>query len=162
MSVGNLHRIQKELSQIKNTNDKLKNVQVEESDLFVWNGVLYPLNPPYSRGAFKIKLIFPREYPFKPPTLEFLTKIYHPNIDENGAVCLSIVNPELWKPATKVTNIIEALIRLIDEPEPEHPLRPDIAELYVKDKKRFLKNAEDFTRKNSEKRCHTSIQFHNC
>uniref|UniRef100_A0A1B6M388 Ubiquitin-conjugating enzyme E2-18 kDa n=1 Tax=Graphocephala atropunctata TaxID=36148 RepID=A0A1B6M388_9HEMI len=162
MSVANLHRIQKELSQIRNSNDKFKNVQVEDSDMFVWNGVLYPINPPYNRGAFKIKMVFPKEYPFKPPTLQFITKIYHPNIDEDGAVCLSIVNPEMWKPATKVTNIVEALVQLIDEPEPDHPLRADIAELYIKDRKKFLKNADEFTRKNGEKRCYASTQHHNC
>jgi Ubiquitin-protein ligase len=58
-------------------------------------------NPPYNKGAFKIEINFPAEYPFKPPKINFKTKIYHPNIDEKGQVCLPIISAENWKPATK-------------------------------------------------------------
>ena len=107
------------------------------------------------------------EYPFKPPKIVFLTKIYHPNIDEKGQVCLPIISPENWKPATKtdqgillyifylcdvVTLVIQALVALVHDPEPEHPLRGEIAEEYTRDKKLFLKKAEDFTLKFAEKR----------
>lgn len=56
---------------------------------------------PYSKGAFKVAIDFPVEYPFKPPKITFLTKIYHPNVDEKGQVCLPIISPDNWKPATK-------------------------------------------------------------
>lgn len=58
-------------------------------------------NPPYNKGAFRIEIVFPAEYPFKPPKIAFKTKIYHPNIDEKGQVCLPIISAENWKPATK-------------------------------------------------------------
>jgi len=58
-------------------------------------------NAPYNKGAFRIEITFPAEYPFKPPKICFKTKIYHPNIDEKGQVCLPIVSAENWKPATK-------------------------------------------------------------
>lgn len=58
-------------------------------------------NPPYNKGAFRIEINFPAEYPFKPPKINFKTKIYHPNIDEKGRVCLPIILPDNWKPATK-------------------------------------------------------------
>lgn len=48
--------------------------------------------------------------------------------------------------------MIQALVALVNDPEPEHPLRADLAEEFLKDRKKFLKNAEEFTRKNSEKR----------
>ena len=48
--------------------------------------------------------------------------------------------------------VIQALVALVNDPEPEHPLRADLAEEFLKDRKKFLKNAEEFTRKNSEKR----------
>lgn len=152
MTSKTIDRLQKELSQLRGSNDKLKNVQVDDDDMFIWNGILCPTNPPYNKGAFRIQIIFPKQYPFKPPVIRFLTKIYHPNIDEQGAVCLNIINTDVWKPATRVSNVVEALIKLIDEPEPDHPLRTDLAELFIKDRKRFLRNAEDFIRKSSEKR----------
>ena len=49
-------------------------------------------------------------------------------------------------------SVIQSLVALVNDPEPEHPLRADLAEEYTKDKKKFNKNAEDFTKKHSEKR----------
>ena len=48
--------------------------------------------------------------------------------------------------------VIQALVNLVNEPEPEHPLRADLAEEYTKERKKFMKNAEEFTKKNGEKR----------
>ncbi len=62
---------------------------------------LFQDNPPYDKGAFRIEITFPAEYPFKPPKISFKTKIYHPNIDEKGQVCLPVISAENWKPATK-------------------------------------------------------------
>ncbi|MED6249138.1 Ubiquitin-conjugating enzyme E2 L3 [Ameca splendens] len=78
-----------------------RNIQVEESNLLSWQGLIVPDNPPYDKGAFRIEIIFPTEYPFKPPKITFKTKIYHPNIDEKGQVCLPVISAENWKPATK-------------------------------------------------------------
>jgi len=49
-------------------------------------------------------------------------------------------------------SVIQALLALVQDPEPEHPLRADLAEEYTKDKKKFLKNAEEYTKKHAEKR----------
>ena len=98
-----------------------KDIRVDESNILQWHGLVVPVsvctglcmaragqmrvlfqaNPPYNHGAFRVEIIFPAEYPFKPPKITFKTKIYHPNIDEKGQVCLPIISPENWKPATK-------------------------------------------------------------
>lgn len=70
----------------------------------------------------------------------------------NPQVCLPIISAENWKPATKTDQVIQALVALVNDPEPEHPLRADLAEEYSKDRKKFMKNAEEFTKRNSEKR----------
>ncbi|XP_060246336.1 ubiquitin/ISG15-conjugating enzyme E2 L6 isoform X9 [Meriones unguiculatus] len=56
---------------------------------------------PYGLKAFRLQIDFPREYPLKPPTLKFITKIYHPNVGEDGLVCLPLISRENWKPYTK-------------------------------------------------------------
>jgi len=146
-------RLQKELGDIQKANIKsFRNINVNDSNMLLWQGLLVPDKEPYNKGAFKIQIDFPAEYPFKPPKVTFLTKIYHPNVDEKGQVCLGIIAPENWKPATKTDQVIESLVSLVHEPEPEHPLRAELAEEYVKDKKKFMKNAEDFTKKHAEKR----------
>jgi len=146
-------RLQKELADLRSSPIRsFRDIHVDEQNILQWQGLIVPDNVPYNKGAFRIEITFPAEYPFKPPRILFRTKIYHPNIDESGQVCLPIILPENWKPATKTEQVIQALVALVNDPEPDHPLRNDIAEEYCKDKKKFLKNAEEFTKKNAEKR----------
>uniref|UniRef100_A0A023F9P6 Ubiquitin-conjugating enzyme E2-18 kDa n=1 Tax=Triatoma infestans TaxID=30076 RepID=A0A023F9P6_TRIIF len=145
-------RLQKELNDIMGAGMKsFRDIRVDENNMFLWRGLIVPENPPFNKGAFKIEIQFPNEYPFKPPRIRFKTKIYHPNIDEKGQVCLPIIG-EKWKPATKTEQVIQSLIALVNDPEPDHPLRADLAEEYAKDKAKFMKNADDYTKKHSEKR----------
>nr|XP_026692144.1 ubiquitin-conjugating enzyme E2 L5-like isoform X2 [Ciona intestinalis] len=72
-------------------------------NILTWKVLLVPECVPYNKGAFHIEINFPAEYPFKPPKITFKTKIYHPNIDEKGQICLPIISPENWKPATKAS-----------------------------------------------------------
>lgn len=143
----------KELQDLKKGGPKyFRDVVVDEQNIFQWTGLLVPEAYPYNKGAFRIEIIFPAEYPFKPPKITFKTRIYHPNVDEKGQICLPIVAVENWKPATKTEQVVQALVSLINEPEPDHPLRGDLAEEYTKDRKKFFKNAEDHTKKYGEKR----------
>jgi len=146
-------RLQKELQEIKKSNVKgFWEIKVDETNILQWQGLIVPDHAPYNKGAFKIEFVFPPEYPFKPPKITFKTKIYHPNIDEKGQICLPIISAEHWKPATKTEQVIDCLVQLVNEPEPDHPLRADLAEEFTKDRKKFFKNAEDFTKKHGEKR----------
>uniref|UniRef100_A0A2I3RRD2 E2 ubiquitin-conjugating enzyme n=1 Tax=Pan troglodytes TaxID=9598 RepID=A0A2I3RRD2_PANTR len=110
--------------------------------------LIVPDNPPYDKGAFRMEIRFPAEYPFKP----LKTTIYHPNNDKKEQVCLQVISAENWKPATKTDQVIQAVIALVNNPQPEHPFRADLAEEYSKDCKKFYKNAKEFTKKYEEKR----------
>ncbi|XP_050411485.1 ubiquitin-conjugating enzyme E2 L3 [Patella vulgata] len=146
-------RLQKELTDLRMSDFRcFQEIKVDDSNILNWQGLIVPDRPPYNKGAFRIEINFPAEYPFKPPKVTFRTKIYHPNIDEKGQVCLPIISTENWKPATKTDQVLQSLVALVNDPEPEHPLRGDLAEEYTKDRKKFMKNAEDFTKKYSEKR----------
>ncbi|XP_076291812.1 ubiquitin-conjugating enzyme E2 L3-like [Lasioglossum baleicum] len=149
-------RLQKELRDLRASPIKsFTNIQVDESNILTWQGLILPDNPPYNKGAFRIEINFPAEYPFKPPNINFKTKIYHPNINEKGQICLPIMSDQNWKPATRVGQVVQALIAVVNDPEPERPMRADIAEEFLKDRKKFLKNAEEFTKKHAEKRRET-------
>ncbi|XP_035692018.1 ubiquitin-conjugating enzyme E2 L3-like isoform X2 [Branchiostoma floridae] len=106
-------RLAKELEQMRGNGLKsFRDIQVDESNMLFWQGLIVPDSPPYNKGAFKIEIVFPAEYPFKPPKITFKTKIYHPNIDEKGQVCLPIIGPENWKPATRTDQVINALVAM--------------------------------------------------
>ncbi|XP_060935159.1 ubiquitin-conjugating enzyme E2 L3-like [Limanda limanda] len=146
-------RLTVELAEIRKSGLRhFRNIQVDESNIFSWQGLIVPDCPPYDKGAFLIEIIFPAEYPFKPPKVTFKTKIYHPNIDEKGQICLPIVSVQNWKPDTTTIQVINNLIALVSVPEPEHSLRLDLAEEYAEDQGKFMKNAEEFTKKHSEER----------
>ena len=96
-------RLTKELADlVKQDHAFLQSIEVRDSSVLHWKGVILPMAEPFNKGAFKIELTFPTEYPFKPPLLCFITPIYHPNVDEKGQVCLPIINAANWKPATKM------------------------------------------------------------
>ncbi|XP_053729937.1 ubiquitin-conjugating enzyme E2 L3-like [Synchiropus splendidus] len=146
-------RLAQELKHMKNQEPLLlHSIKADETNLFTWQGLILPTQAPYNMGAFKVELNFPAEYPFKPPKVTFKTKIYHPNIDEKGQVCLPIISPEHWKPATKTDTVLQSLLQMVNEPQMEHPLRPELAEEYTKDRAKFLKHAAEHTKKHSEPR----------
>ncbi|XP_041487285.1 ubiquitin-conjugating enzyme E2 L3-like isoform X1 [Microtus oregoni] len=125
-------RLMKELEEIHKCRTRnFHNIQVDEANLLTWQGLIVPDNPLYDKGAFRIEIHFPAECPFK-------TKIYHPNVDEKGQVCLPVISAENRKTATKADQVIQSLIALVKDPQPEHPPRADLAEEYSKDRKKIL------------------------
>uniref|UniRef100_A0A670HQR9 E2 ubiquitin-conjugating enzyme n=1 Tax=Podarcis muralis TaxID=64176 RepID=A0A670HQR9_PODMU len=143
----------RELNRIKTSGFRcLRDVEVDVNNVLLWKGLLVPDDPPYNKGAFRIEISFPSEYPLKPPKVTFKTPIYHPNVDEKGQVCLPIVSNENWRPSTKADQVIAELIVLVNKPDPDHPLRADLADEFIQDHERFLSKAEEQTSKFSEKR----------
>lgn len=61
-----------------------------------------PSDSPYSGGVFFLAIHFPTDYPFKPPKVNFTTRIYHPNINSNGSICLDILRDQ-WSPALTIS-----------------------------------------------------------
>ncbi|XP_062949369.1 ubiquitin/ISG15-conjugating enzyme E2 L6 [Cynocephalus volans] len=139
-------RVAKELEDLqKKLPPYLRNLFSDDANVLVWHALLLPDRPPYHLKAFNVSISFPEEYPFKPPTVKFITKIYHPNVDENGQVCLSIISNENWKPCTKTFQVLEALNMLVNRPNLEEPLRVELADLLSQNPELFKKNAEEFT-----------------
>lgn len=63
-----------------------------DSDSFHWQAtIMGPEDSPFAGGVFFLNINFPTDYPFKPPKFQFVTKIYHPNINSNGSICLDIL-----------------------------------------------------------------------
>ena len=89
---------------------------------------------------------FPEGYPFRPPKIRFDTKIYHPNINSNGAICLDILKKE-WSPALTISKVLLSICSLLSDPNSEDPLVPEIARVYKSNRKLYKKNARDWVKK---------------
>ena len=63
-----------------------------------------PGDSPYSGGVFFVMIQFPPDYPFKPPKVQFQTKVYHPNVNSQGSICLDILK-EQWSPALTISKV---------------------------------------------------------
>ncbi|KYK54438.1 hypothetical protein DCS_06396 [Drechmeria coniospora] len=115
-----------------------------------WHVVLSaPAGTPYHPGRFALLLTLPTDYPFKPPSLRFLTRIYHPNVtdDSLGNICLAILKSDQWKPSTKIAAVLDAVRNLLVEPQPDDPLEERIADEYRTDKVAWEKKAQQHVQK---------------
>jgi len=143
-----LKRIQKELKDLaKDTPANCSAGPKNPNDLFNWVAtIIGPANTPYANGVFNLEIQFPPDYPFKPPKIKFLTKVYHCNINSQGGICLDILKDN-WSPALTISKVLLSICSLFSDPNPDDPLVPEIAKLYKTNRKQHDLNALEWTRK---------------
>ncbi|KAI1370160.1 ubiquitin carrier protein [Hypoxylon crocopeplum] len=119
-------------------------------DLKVWEcGIPGKEKTIWEGGLFKLTMIFPDEYPTKPPKCKFTPPLFHPNVYPSGTVCLSILNEdEGWKPAITVKQIALGIQDLLDNPNPESPAQAEAYNLFKRDKAEYEKRVRRTVRDN--------------
>jgi ubiquitin-conjugating enzyme E2 D/E len=105
-----------------------------------------PPDSPYAGGVFLVTIHFPPDYPFKPPKVAFRTKVFHPNINSNGSICLDILK-EQWSPALTISKVLLSICSLLTDPNPDDPLVPEIAHMYKADRSKYEGTARNWTQK---------------
>ncbi|KAJ2841676.1 ubiquitin-conjugating enzyme E2 N [Coemansia brasiliensis] len=105
-----------------------------------------PSQSPYEGGLFKLELFLPEDYPMVPPKVRFLTKMYHPNIDKLGRICLDILKDK-WSPALQVRTVLLSIQALLSAPNPDDPLANDVAEQWKTNEKLAIQTAAEWTAK---------------
>ncbi|ESO04564.1 hypothetical protein HELRODRAFT_185559 [Helobdella robusta] len=133
-----------------------------DSHIFEWEVALFgPPGTLYEGGYFKAIMRFPTDYPYSPPSVRFLCKMFHPNVYENGFVCISILHPpiddpqsgelpsERWNPTQNVRTILLSIISLLNEPNTASPANVDASVAFRKwkDSKGKNKDYENIVRK---------------
>ena len=117
------------------------------NNMFHWKAVITgPSDTPYEGGKFHLDITFPAEYPFKPPSIKFDTKIYHPNISYTGAICVTILKTG-WSPALDIIQVLLSISSLLSDPNPDDPLNNDVTDVYRSSPELFIKTAQDWTKK---------------
>ncbi|KAJ6298178.1 hypothetical protein OIU76_019338 [Salix suchowensis] len=96
-------------------------------------------------GVFKLELFLPEEYPMAAPKVRFLTKIYHPNIDKLGRICLDILKDK-WSPALQIRTVLLSIQALLSAPNPDDPLSENIAKHWKTKEAEAVETAKEWTR----------------
>lgn len=147
-----LKRIQKELLEF--SRDPPANCSagpISEDDLFKWTAtIMGPADSPFEGGIFSLNITFPADYPFKPPKCLFQTKVYHPNVNSSGGICLDILKDQ-WSPALTISKVLLSICSLLTDANPDDPLVPEIAHEYKTDRAAYEAKAREWTRKHASK-----------
>ena len=135
--------MQKRIAQdIENLRSVAKNTVVEENLItFTLNG---PKDSYYENGEWKVRIQLSKEYPYKSPSVGFITKIYHPNIDfKSGSICLNVLN-QTWSPIYNLSHIHNTFLpQLLLYPNADDPLNQEAADLYLLEDKTLFKENVD-------------------
>lgn len=141
-----IKRINADLNEIlKNPPANCSAGPTDDNNIYEWQAtIMGPRDTPYQDGIFYLSIIFPSEYPFKPPIVKFITKIYHCNINSNGSICLDILKNE-WSPALTISKLLLSICSLMTDPNPDDPLVTEIAELYTNNRTLHDRKAREYT-----------------
>jgi len=142
-----LKRIQKELQDLGRDPPAQCSAGPVGDDMFHWQAtIMGPPDSPYQGGVFFLTIHFPTDYPFKPPKVAFTTRIYHPNINSNGSICLDVLKSQ-WSPALTISKLLLSVCSLLCDPNPDDPLVPEIAKIFKTDRTRYNQLAKEWTNK---------------
>ena len=104
-----------------------------------------PTGSPYESGIFKLELFLPEQYPMESPKVRFLTKIYHPNIDKLGRICLDILKDK-WSPALQIRTVLLSIQALLSSPNPDDPLDETVARHWKENESEAIQTAKEWAR----------------
>ncbi|CAI7819057.1 unnamed protein product [Closterium sp. NIES-53] len=140
-------RILKELKDLQRDPPTSCSAGPVAEDMFHWQAtIMGPPDSPYAGGVFLVTIHFPPDYPFKPPKVAFRTKVFHPNINSNGSICLDILK-EQWSPALTISKVLLSICSMLTDPNPDDPLVPEIAHMYKTDRQKYEATARTWTAK---------------
>ncbi|VDD97325.1 unnamed protein product [Enterobius vermicularis] len=155
--------LKKQLSEILRVPVDGFSAGLQGDDIYKWEVlVMGPPDTLYEGGFFRAVLEFPKEYPQRPPKMRFLSEIWHPNIDKEGNVCISILHEpgddrwgyekpeERWLPVHTVETILLSVISMLADPNHESPANVDAAKMQRENFPEFKKRVAACVRKSQE------------
>ncbi|KAM0040011.1 putative ubiquitin-conjugating enzyme E2, ubiquitin-conjugating enzyme/RWD [Helianthus debilis subsp. tardiflorus] len=114
-----------------------------DNNIMVWNAVIFgPDDTPWDGGTFKLTLQFSEDYPNKPPTVRFISRMFHPNIYADGSICLDILQNQ-WSPIYDVAAILTSIQSLLCDPNPNSPANSEAARMFSENKREYNRKVRE-------------------
>eukprot|EP00245_Coleochaete_scutata_P009826 TRINITY_DN332_c0_g1_i1.p1 TRINITY_DN332_c0_g1~~TRINITY_DN332_c0_g1_i1.p1 ORF type:complete len:153 (+),score=26.25 TRINITY_DN332_c0_g1_i1:61-519(+) len=114
-----------------------------DNNIMLWNAVIFgPDDTPWDGGTFKLTLQFTEDYPNKPPTVRFVSKMFHPNIYADGGICLDILQNQ-WSPIYDVSAILTSIQSLLCDPNPNSPANSEAARMYSENRREYNRRVRE-------------------
>ncbi|XP_042015584.1 ubiquitin-conjugating enzyme E2 2-like [Salvia splendens] len=115
----------------------------QENNIMLWNAVIFgPDDTPWDGGAFRMTLQFIEDYPNKPPTVRFVSRMFHPNIYADGSICLDILQNQ-WSPIYDVAAILTSIQSLLSDPNPNSPANSEAARMFSENKREYNRKVRE-------------------
>lgn len=162
VSEGNRSRafLLKEYRRMQENPSEHYSIGLLNDDIYTWEVLIFgPRKTPYENGIFRGRMLFPIDYPEAPPTFRFCSEMWHPNIDRNGSVCISILHKpgedeygyesldERWLPVRNPESVILSIISLLTSPNCESPANIDAAQHLREDEAGYKKRVGELATK---------------
>ena len=145
-SISEKEALRKEFNKLKNS-DQVPIVKCEyvNNDPKHWKVVFKGSDcSPYEDGYFIIEFKFNKgTFPEHGPNCYFITKMFHPNINYDGFVCIKYLSN--WNPQRSMESVVLGILEIMDNPIPDHGYSNDATSLLKKDKDEFIKKVEEYT-----------------
>ncbi len=138
-------RLMKDLKKIESENTTVSGISAfpDNDSLFRWNAVIFgPEDTIWEGGIFKLYLEFSEDYPNKPPKVKFLTKMFHPNIYNDGSICLDILQ-NMWSPVYDISSILTSIQSLLCDPNTKSPANNEAAEMFNHNYKEYVQRVKE-------------------
>lgn len=140
-----IKQLAKELKNLDETPPEGIKVVVNDDDFStIYADIDGPAGTPYENGVFRMKLLLSRDFPHSPPKGYFLTKIFHPNVANNGEICVNTLKKD-WNPSLGLRHVLIVVRCLLIEPFPESALNELAGKLLLEDYEEYARHARIYT-----------------
>ena len=101
-----------------------------------------PDDTPWEGATLGLKITFSEEYPAKPPVVEFVSSVFHPNVYADGSICLDILQNQ-WSPQYDISAVLTSIQSLLTDPNPDSPANSEAAKLFEEDTREYNRRVRE-------------------
>eukprot|EP00038_Savillea_parva_P007452 m.170241 g.170241 ORF g.170241 m.170241 type:complete len:203 (-) comp13214_c0_seq1:265-873(-) len=140
-----VRRLSKEVGKLISAPPEDIKIHINEEDITdIQATITGPVGTPYEGGQFRLKIVLGDSFPSNPPKGFFLTKIFHPNVAKNGAICVNTLKKD-WKPTYGIEHVLTVIKCLLIHPNPASALNEEAGKLLLEQYEDFAKRARMMT-----------------